>query len=112
MTAFQFARNLLEQGHDIYRVFFYGDGVQNANALSVSPQDEQNLPTAWHKLIESNDIDSVACVSSALTRGLLDPKEADRHEKDAASLLESSEIAGLGQLVDAALNSDRVISFG
>ena len=112
MTAYQFARNLLDQGHDIYRVFFYGDGVLNANALTVSPQDEINLPQAWHKLIESHEIESVACVSSAISRGIINAQEAERHEKDGVTLFESSDIAGLGQLVDAALNSDRLVSFG
>ena len=112
MTAYQFARNLLDQGHDIYRVFFYGDGVFTLNALAVSPQDEINLPQAWHQLIESHEIESIACVSSAICRGIINPREAERHEKDSVSLFESSDIAGLGQLVDAALQSDRLISFG
>jgi len=112
MTAYQFARNLLDQGHDIYRVFFYGDGVFTLNALAVSPQDEINLPQAWHQLIESHEIESIACVSSAISRGIINPREAERHEKDSVSLFESSDIAGLGQLVDAALQSDRLISFG
>ena len=112
MTAYQFARNLLDQGHEVYRVFFYGDGVFNLNALTVSPQDEINLPQAWHQLIESHEIESVACVSSAISRGIINSREAERHEKENISLFESSDIAGLGQLVDAALQSDRLISFG
>ena len=111
-TALRFAQSLIEQGHELYRLFFFGDGVHNASKLTVVAQDEINLQQQWSKLIEEHDIDSVICVSSALRRGVLDQTEADRHELGTASAYESSEVAGLGQLVDAALHSDRVVNFG
>ena len=52
------------------------------------------------------------CVSSAIKRGIVDKQEAERHELSAVSLFESSDIAGLGQLIDAAINSDRLLNFG
>ena len=111
-TALRFAQSLIEQGHELYRLFFFGDGVHNASKLTVVAQDEINLQQQWSKLIEEHDIDSVICVSSALRRGVLDQTEADRHELGTASAYESSEVAGLGQLVDAARYSDRVVNFG
>ncbi len=111
-TALRFAQSLIEQGHELYRLFFFGDGVHNASKLTVVAQDEINLQQQWSKLIEEHDIDSVICVSSALRRGVLDQTEADRHELGTASAYESSEVAGLGQLVDAAMYSDRVVNFG
>ena len=111
-TALRFAQSLIEQGHELYRLFFFGDGVHNASKLTVVAQDEINLQQQWSKLIEKHDIDSVICVSSALRRGVLDQTEADRHELGTASAYESSEVAGLGQLVDAARYSDRVVNFG
>ena len=111
-TALRFAQSLIQQGHELYRLFFFGDGVHNASKLTVVAQDEINLQQQWSKLIEEHDIDSVICVSSALRRGVLDQTEADRHELGTASAYESSEVAGLGQLVDAAMYSDRVVNFG
>ena len=111
-TALRFAESLIQQGHEIYRLFFFGDGVHNASKLTVVAQDEINLQLQWSKLIEENDIDSVIYVSSALRRGVLDQTEADRHELGIASAYESSEVAGLGQLIDASLHSDRVVNFG
>jgi tRNA 2-thiouridine synthesizing protein D len=111
-TALRFAESLIQQGHVLYRLFFFGDGVHNASKLTVVAQDEINLQLQWSKLIEEHDIDSVICVSSALRRGVLDQTEAERHELGTASAYESSEVAGLGQLIDAALHSDRVINFG
>ncbi|MFT7472523.1 MAG: tRNA 2-thiouridine synthesizing protein D [Kiritimatiellia bacterium] len=111
-TALRFAESLIQQGHVLYRLFFFGDGVHNASKLTVVAQDEINLQLQWSKLIEEHDIDSVICVSSALRRGVLDQTEADRHELGTASAYESSEVGGLGQLIDAALHSDRVVNFG
>lgn len=111
-SALRFAQSVLEQDHEIYRLFFFGDGVHNASQLAVVAQDETNLQQQWDNLIQRHEIDSVICVSSALRRGVLNEAEADRHRRGSASAFASSEIAGLGQLVDATLHSDRVVSFG
>ncbi len=42
-TAFQFAKAVLAQGHEIFRVFFYHDGVNNATRLTTPPQDDRNI---------------------------------------------------------------------
>lgn len=110
-TALNVARAVLAGGHEIYRLFFYQDGVHNATSLAVPPQDEVNIPRAWQELVQAHGIDAVVCVASALSRGILDQGEAERYERPAANLLEGFSIGGLGQLVDAALNSDRLLSF-
>ena len=112
LTAFNFCRALLDQGHELCRLFFFGDGVHNANRLAVVAQDESNLQQQWHQLIIEYDLDSVVCVSSAIKRGLLNASESRRYELDAISLNDSSDIAGLGQLIDATMKSERVINFG
>ena len=111
-SALRFAEALLKMGHHIERLFFYGDGVMNASNLTVMPQDETNLPAAWNALIEANDLSSVVCVSSAIRRGIVDSAEAQRHELPASSCYTSSEIGGLGQLIEALSNCDRTLSFG
>ena len=111
-TALSFCRAALAAGHKIYRVFFYEDGVQTGSALTVNAQDERNPNADWAALIQEHQIDAVVCVASALKRGILDAGEAARYEKPAANLAEGFDISGLGQWVDACLNSDRVVSFG
>ena len=111
-SALRFANSLINQGHELYRLFFFGDGVHNASQLTVVAQDEPNLQRQWNDLIEQHNIDSVICVSSALRRGVLDQAEADRHNLKTASAYTSSEVAGLGQLIDATIHSDRLVSFG
>lgn len=111
-SALRFAQSLLQQGHVLYRLFFFGDGVHNASKLAVVAQDEQNLQQQWDDLITEHKLDSVICVSSAIRRGIVDQTEADRYELGRANAYNSSEIAGLGQLIDATVNSDRIINFG
>ena len=55
LSAWHFARAVLTGGHDIYRIFFYHDGVYNANGLLSPPQDEVDLHQAWRMLAEEND---------------------------------------------------------
>lgn len=111
-TALHFTRALLRNNHSVYRVFFFGDGVHNASRLTATAQDEENLQHAWDKLLRDYNIDAVVCVTSALKRGIVDAGEARRHELEASSLMASAQIAGLGQLIDAVSQSDRVINFG
>lgn len=111
-SAYRFAKAALLAGHSIYRLFFYGDGVHNGNRLTVVAQDDVNWQKQWDELIAVHKLDAVVCVSSAIKRGVLNEGESLRHELDAVSLSEHAQISGLGQLVDAVLQSDKVINFG
>lgn len=111
LSAYRFACAVLEAGHSITRVFFHEDGVYNACASIVPPQDELHLPRAWQALVRQHELDAVVCVASALKRGVLDEREAQRYEAGHGNLLEGFVISGLGQLVDATLQADRVVSF-
>ena len=112
VTALKFAQALIRNDHDIYRLFFFGDGVLHGNSLSVVPQDESNLVDKWQELIRNSEADAVVCVTSALKQGVLDAQEAQRHSKPASNLPDGFTIGGLGLLVDAIDSSDRLVSFG
>jgi tRNA 2-thiouridine synthesizing protein D len=111
-SAYRFACAALDEGHQLYRVFFYQDGVHNATALAAPPQDEVDLPARWQELAREHKLDMVVCIAAALRRGLLDQDEANRYGKPASNLAREFTLGGLGQLVDAAVHSDRVITFG
>ncbi|MFC6631774.1 sulfurtransferase complex subunit TusD [Microbulbifer taiwanensis] len=111
-SALRFARTLLEQGHQLYRVFFYCDGVHNGSAIAAPPQDEANLVGQWQALQKQYSLDLVICIAAAQRRGVLNRREAERLERPAANLAEGFELAGLGQLADAVANSDRLVTFG
>lgn len=111
-SAYQFAMTALSQGHSVHRIFFYQDGVHNATNLAAPPQDEFNLQQAWQRLANDHKLDLVVCIAAALRRGILDEGEAKRYDKVSHNLASEFTISGLGQLVEAAVVSDRLISFG
>jgi tRNA 2-thiouridine synthesizing protein D len=111
-TAYHFTEAALNNGHEIVRVFFYHDGVNNGTSLSVPPQDDRNISTRWSALAEKHDLDMVLCVAAAQRRGLLDEDEAKRAGKNASNMAEGFNISGLGQLIDAGIQADRLMVFG
>jgi tRNA 2-thiouridine synthesizing protein D len=111
-TALRFAKSLLKQGHELYRVFFYSDATLTASELISPPQDEVNLNKEWADLAKQHKLDVVVCIAAAVKRGVLDTNEAKRYEKSAANLDPAYELSGLGQLAEAIAVSDRVITFG
>ena len=110
--ALRFARAAVDRGHTVHRVFFYGDGVHNGSSLATPPQDEQDLVGEWRNFALTNGIELAVCVAAALRRGVLDDNERDRYERAAANLDPAFVLTGLGQLAEAALEADRIVTFG
>jgi len=111
-SAYQFACAVLEQKHTLYRLFFYNDAVYQGSDLIVTPQGEFDLSAAWKQLKAEHQLDMVFCVAASLKRGIIDIEEAQRYEKKNTSLNDNFELSGLGQLIDASVVSDRLITFG
>lgn len=110
-TSLGFARAAVAQGHTIDRVFLYGEGVHLASVLACPPSDETNWPAAWCEFLEAHAIPGIACVASALRRGLVDQAEQDRYELPAHNLARPFTIAGLGEWVESTIQSSRIIYF-
>ncbi len=111
-TAYHFTEAALKMGHEIVRVFFYHDGVNVGTRLGVPPQDDRNITTRWTALAEKYSLDMVLCVAAAQRRGLLDAAEAKRAGKDTDNMAAGFTISGLGQLIEAGIQADRLITFG
>ena len=111
-TALQYVKAAIEKGHEIYRVFFYNDGVNNATRFASPPQDDRNISKELSALAKTHDIDLVVCVAAAQRRWILDKGEAERNVKDSDNIEEGFRISGLGQLVEAGIQADRLITFG
>ncbi len=111
-SAYQFAKAAIAKGHEVTRVFFYHDGVNNGTRLTVPPQDDRNIVNRWSEIATQNNIDLVICIAAAQRRGLLDENEAKRQGKDANNIAPGFRISGLGQLVEAGIQSDRLVVFG
>ncbi|MBI4989877.1 MAG: sulfurtransferase complex subunit TusD [Rhodocyclales bacterium] len=100
-SAYLFARAAIEKGHQVSRVFFYHDGVNNSSRLTEPPQDDRHVVNRWTKLAQDHNIDLVVCVAAALRRGIKDE-----------NLAPGFRISGLGQLIESGIQSDRYVTFG
>jgi tRNA 2-thiouridine synthesizing protein D len=100
-SAYQFCKAALAKGHEIHRVFFYHDGVDNATRLTEPPNDDRNVVNRWSKLAEEHTLDLVVCVAAALRRGIKDE-----------ILAPGFRISGLGQLIESGIQADRMVVFG
>ena len=110
-TALSFAKATVAAGHTIDRVFLYGDGVHLASALVTAPSDETHWPKHWAAFLEEHEVPGVACIASALRRGLVDSDEQKRYQLSASNLLPPFTIAGLGEWVEGNIKSTRTIYF-
>lgn len=111
-SAYHFVRAALDAGHEIFRVFFYHDGVYNGSRLTSPPQDDRHIVNLWSALAKTYHLDLVVCVAACQRRGIVDEGEKEHHGKDADNIAPEFRISGLGQLVEAGIASDRLITFG
>ncbi len=110
--AYQFIKTALELNHEIFRVFFYHEGIYHAFKYTTPPDDEWQMTKKWTELAVTQGVDLVVCISAAQRRGLLSSDEASLQGKQDDDLAEGFRISGLGQLVEATLLADRFIEFG
>jgi tRNA 2-thiouridine synthesizing protein D len=80
--------------------------------LTAPPQDDRNVTQRWSALAKQYNLDLVVCVAAALRRGIIDDNEAKRNGKSASNVAEGFRISGLGQLIEAGIQADRLVVFG
>ncbi len=110
-NAYLFCKALREAGHQLSQLFFYEDGVWTANTHQCPPQDGFDTVSAWCQLLEETNIIGNVCIAAAIKRGVLDTEEAQRYEKPSGNLSAPFALAGLGELVEASTQADRVVTF-
>ncbi len=111
-SAYQFIKTVISMEHEIFRVFFYQEGIYHGFKYSTPPDDELQMTRLWSELAKEQSIDLVICISAAQKRGLLVADEAKRQGKLDNDLAEGFRISGLGQLLEAMVVVDRFIEFG
>ena len=62
-SALQFAHALLKEGHELSSVFFYREGVYNANLLTSPASDEYDLVRAWQQLNQQHGVTLNICIA-------------------------------------------------
>lgn len=70
-SAYQFAQALVNSDHHLVSIFFYREGVLNANQLTAPASDEFDLVRAWQQLAAEHAVALNVCVAAALRRGSL-----------------------------------------
>lgn len=110
-SALQFAQALIKEGHTLSSVFFYREGVYNANQLTSPASDEFDLVRAWQQMNTTHGVTLNICVAAALRRGVVDETEAARLGLPSANLQPGFTLSGLGALAEASLTCDRVVQF-
>jgi sulfur relay (sulfurtransferase) complex TusBCD TusD component (DsrE family) len=88
-----FAKALEHSSVALQRVFFYGEGVRAAAS------ENTECIAAWAKIAADQSCDLVLCSTSAENHGVLPPQVPFT-------------IMGLGALMEAGHDCDRVVSFG
>lgn len=111
-SAYRFIKAALAQGHEIFRVFFYHEGIYHALKHNTPPDDELHMTRLWSELAQQHSVDLLVCISAAQRRGLLSADEAQRQGKKDDDLAAGFRIGGLGQWLEALVEADRVIVFG
>jgi len=98
IDALHFCRAVINKNHALYRVFFQAEGV--LNGVRGYPLQQQ-----WCSLKTQFGFDTLCCVNSLEEHEIAYDKEASKLSKEFTA-------AGLGQLVEASVSCDRVITFG
>lgn len=112
VTALRTVEAVRRSPHDLYRVFFYGDGVHLANRFGGRDGDDNRTQRDWQALVAGNDIPALVCVGAALRRGITDANHARRAGLEGDNLAAGFRLVGLGDWVGALKDSDRVVHFG
>lgn len=111
-SALQFAEALLVAGHRLDSVFFYQDGVYNANRHTSPASDEKDIVREWQRFGQTHGVALDVCVSAALRRGVIDnPRDGGAAERMGSNLQQGFRLSGLGSLAQALLECDRFIQF-
>ncbi len=110
-SALLFARALLQAGEQLESVFFYREGVLNANLLTSPASDEADIVRGWQALQQEHGVELHICVAAALRRGVTDAAESARLQLRVANLQNGFTLSGLGAFARAALTCDRLVQF-
>lgn len=110
-SALRFAQAVLAEGHQLESIFFYREGVYNANQLTAPASDEFDLVRAWQQLNQQHGVELHICVAAALRRGVTDDEQAALQQLPAANLQPGFTLSGLGALAQATLTCDRMVQF-
>ena len=108
-NAIAFCRAALAQQHQIKQIFFFQDAVRIADHRLDLPADEWDPQAQWQQLAQEHGLPLQICSAASQRRGLGGAESLE--EAEAQLLAPGFKIGGLGVLVKASLNIDRMVQF-
>ncbi|MFW9941209.1 MAG: DsrE/DsrF/TusD sulfur relay family protein [Candidatus Thorarchaeota archaeon] len=100
-TLINLGEAIVNKGHEIVGIFFYGSGVQNIKMRNITDDSLRNLPERLRDFSKTHNAKLAACSTWISFSGI-------RSEE----FIEEACQEGLGGLSDLIAKSDRVIFFG
>ncbi len=105
ITALNYIEAALLCDVELIGVFFYQDGVLNANSKVHIASDEFQTIKRWQTLHEKYNLPLHLCITAAEKRGMSDENDTDNLIHHAFT------ISGLGELVELSTSADRLVQF-
>jgi tRNA 2-thiouridine synthesizing protein D len=99
--ALEFAAAAIAGGHEVACVFFQDAGVLTGGRAFDAPQAERDLRAGWSDLGLQRGLPLVLCSASAQRYGVASD----------TALREGFRVAGLGDLIEASVASERLLTF-
>lgn len=112
--ALRYARAFYDQkgaSNTSLKVFFYADAAHIANRLRWQSADQPNLTLQWQALAQQHNLALKVCVSTALSRGVSDADNSNRHGLSTDNLATGFELVGLGELAMMLQSKGRLLQF-
>jgi tRNA 2-thiouridine synthesizing protein D len=110
-SALLFSYALIESGHNLHGIFFYREGVLNANRRVSVSSDEVCMVKAWRTLHQDKKVPLRVCISSALRRGVTGSHGDEELGNGLHNLHPDFELTGLGIFSESILICDRLVQF-
>jgi tRNA 2-thiouridine synthesizing protein D len=100
-TVINLGEAIINKGHQILGIFFYGSGVYNIKGDVLTDDSTRNLPDRLQDFSKKHDAKLAACSTWISISGI-----------KSSEFIEGACQEGLGGLSDLIARSDRVIFFG
>ncbi|CAL4043909.1 Sulfurtransferase TusD [Buchnera aphidicola (Anoecia corni)] len=112
ISSFIFSRTVLNLGHSIYSVFFYGDGIFNGVTTSNMKNVHYiNIEEEWKKIHDLHNVKLYLCINSLIQRGVV-TKNADLgKEKNKKNISKAFSIVGFSRFLKSVKKSNRFMQF-
>lgn len=110
-SAIEFCNAAVNAGHTISQVFFYQDGVSQSSRLSRPLEDEFDSVEKWIEFSHKHAVPLLVCVSAGERRAIVSDQQAQEQQLGSGCIHSGFEVAGLGLMHEASLNSDRTVTF-